>query len=214
VSQVRYDARVLATRRLAKFRAPQIQTVSHSGLSCAALRILQRYSRTRYFEHIGVWGGRKWLGFNSRLFANANRATQRSDAASVTVRSCTCATHAGASTVERNEIRRRFGRLLEAAAQGSTCFRSGRVGSKGPRRESFESAAFRPAGNRESQAGFCFASAPDQRLAAPRLGRWIKKSSTLFPALICDANHRGCFPRPAQVCVGSAGFRNLGRTGG
>src|SRR3954470_23076547 len=40
--------------------------------------------------------------------------------------------------------------------------------------------------------------------------RLIKKSSSFFPDRSCAVNHRGCFPRPAQVSEGLWGFWYFG----
>jgi len=40
----------------------------------------------------------------------------------------------------------------------------------------------------------------------------IRKSSSAFPDFNCAVNQRGCFPRPAQVSDGRAGFWYLGNT--
>src|SRR5205807_940776 len=45
-------------------------------------------------------------------------------------------------------------------------------------------------------------------------GDWIRKSSSFFPDLSCAVSHRGCFPRPAQVSPGWAGFLYFGNTWG
>src|SRR5437762_12767255 len=52
--------------------------------------------------------------------------------------------------------------------------------------------------------------------AAPRRsgdGR-IRKSSSFFPDLSSAVSQRGCFPRPAQVSDGRAGFLYFGKTRG
>jgi hypothetical protein len=52
--------------------------------------------------------------------------------------------------------------------------------------------------------------------AAPRRfgdGR-IRKSSSFFPDLSSAVSQRGCFPRPAQVSDGRAGFLYFGKTCG
>src|SRR5438874_1920863 len=52
--------------------------------------------------------------------------------------------------------------------------------------------------------------------AAPRridAGR-IRKSSSFFPDLSSAVSQRGCFPRPAQVSAGRAGFLYFGKTCG
>jgi hypothetical protein len=57
---------------------------------------------------------------------------------------------------------------------------------------------------------------PPRCAAAPRridAGR-IRKSSSFFPDLSSAVSQRGCFPRPAQVSAGRAGFLYFGKTCG
>jgi hypothetical protein len=52
-----------------------------------------------------------------------------------------------------------------------------------------------------------------ERRARPD-GDWIRKSSSFLPDLSCAVSQRGCFPRPAQVSAGWAGFLYFGNTCG
>jgi hypothetical protein len=53
------------------------------------------------------------------------------------------------------------------------------------------------------------------RPCAAALGAgWIRKSSSFFPDLSSAVSQRGCFPRPAQVSDGRAGFLYFGKTCG